>query len=181
MIVKSEHSVEEVLKAMDEAQQPAFKGHPYFFHGDKSLGLLSIRMLSFKINGTICRHCGLVGTVFRKEKHKKDIQTWHLNLYAKRRRQYILMTRDHIIPVSKGGPNTLENSQTLCRHCNGAKADRLPGEIAPPKKPKSKVVSWYILKRRIKFFMFNLFKYQRIIFPSRSGSDVPTVKSFWKM
>ena len=29
---------------------------------------------------------------------------------------------DHVWPRSKGGPNTLENSQLLCRHCNSLKA-----------------------------------------------------------
>ena len=28
---------------------------------------------------------------------------------------------DHVWPRSKGGPDTLENSQLLCRHCNGLK------------------------------------------------------------
>lgn len=40
-----------------------------------------------------------------------------------------LMTRDHIIPRSKGGPDTLDNSQTMCRICNGAKSDQMPEEF----------------------------------------------------
>ena len=31
---------------------------------------------------------------------------------------------DHIIPKSKGGKTTLENCQTLCRHCNSKKGEK---------------------------------------------------------
>lgn len=32
---------------------------------------------------------------------------------------------DHVIPVSKGGSNTLNNIQLLCRRCNATKSDRI--------------------------------------------------------
>jgi len=32
---------------------------------------------------------------------------------------------DHMIPFSKGGANTLNNVQLLCRRCNLAKSDRI--------------------------------------------------------
>lgn len=34
-----------------------------------------------------------------------------------------LLTLDHVIPRSRGGPNSNDNLQTLCRACNEAKAD----------------------------------------------------------
>lgn len=36
-------------------------------------------------------------------------------------------TIDHIIPLSRGGPHSLENCQCACRACNVAKRDSLPG------------------------------------------------------
>jgi len=44
------------------------------------------------------------------------------------------LTLDHIRPKSKGGGNDLKNLQTLCRDCNGLKADIVPppGETYPP-------------------------------------------------
>ena len=34
------------------------------------------------------------------------------------------MTKDHIIPKSKGGKNELSNYQTMCTYCNNEKADK---------------------------------------------------------
>jgi hypothetical protein len=37
-------------------------------------------------------------------------------------------TIDHILPVSRGGQSTWENTVTACRRCNHRKANRLPNE-----------------------------------------------------
>lgn len=33
----------------------------------------------------------------------------------------VLMTKDHVIPKSKGGANDISNYQTMCKRCNEAK------------------------------------------------------------
>lgn len=74
------------------------------------------------------RICGIL----RPSKYQ---DTPHFNLYAvefvwgrvngrrKRVPHYILMTRDHIYPKSKGGPDSIDNSQTMCAKCNQRKAN----------------------------------------------------------
>lgn len=55
-----------------------------------------------------CQYCG---------KHKKEL----------RGRQFL--TRDHIVPLSRGGDNMWENVVTSCSPCNNRKGDRLPREV----------------------------------------------------
>lgn len=49
------------------------------------------------------------------------------------------LTLDHVIPQSKGGPNTWENLVTACKTCNGEKADMTVEEytknIPNPQRP----------------------------------------------
>lgn len=40
------------------------------------------------------------------------------------------ITRDHIIPLSRGGKNTKENIQWLCLRCNNNKSNLTDKEIA---------------------------------------------------
>ncbi len=36
----------------------------------------------------------------------------------------VLLTVDHVVPMSRGGDNTIENAQVLCLACNSFKGDR---------------------------------------------------------
>ena len=43
-----------------------------------------------------------------------------------------LLTRDHVVPVSKGGKDKWSNVVTACRHCNTRKGDRRPEDANMP-------------------------------------------------
>lgn len=48
--------------------------------------------------------------------------------YCMKKGTYENLTIDHIVPKSKGGPNTYENVVSACKACNNAKRDRTPEE-----------------------------------------------------
>lgn len=94
------------------------------FDGDMIKGN-SQRYQTFFTKGCRCVKCGIEGKYFVKEKHLKDI-SFHLNLYAiDESGKEVMMTKDHIIPKSKGGANDISNYQTMCERCNEAKGNRL--------------------------------------------------------
>lgn len=85
----------------------------------------SHRLQLFYLKGITCGTCGIVGEFFAAE--GTEGVTPHLNLYAvDENGDDVLMTKDHIVPKSRGGANALRNYQTMCSPCNGAKADTHP-------------------------------------------------------
>lgn len=89
------------------------------------LKLYSLRMRTFKQSGTTCLGCGLRAAYFAVERHAKgDTEKYHLNLYGVKDGREVMLTCDHVIARSKGGANSLSNTQTLCITCNTEKADK---------------------------------------------------------
>ena len=81
------------------------------------------RTVVHKEIGLICVHCGLEGYHYALEDCHGGL---HLDLYSilpdgSER----LMTIDHILPKSKGGPNELSNYQMLCTVCNRNKGNKI--------------------------------------------------------
>lgn len=112
------------------------------------------------------------------------------NRYLFRRDNYICMycgqlfptsqlTRDHIIPRSKGGKDIWTNCATACSRCNCHKADRTPEEagltlIAVPFAPNI-YERFYLMNRRIladqMAFLGNHFSTNRCWCPSLSANQ----------
>jgi hypothetical protein len=59
---------------------------------------------------------------------KLFVRDRHLCAYCGGRFGFDTLTREHIIPVSRGGRDTWMNCITACRACNGRKGNRMPEE-----------------------------------------------------
>ena len=79
----------------------------------------SLRYMTFYQKGLKCVCCGKEGTHF-KLCGEDGSNRRHFNLYAD---DGTLMTKDHIIPASKGGPDHIDNMQTMCTNCNSEKGN----------------------------------------------------------
>lgn len=96
----------------------------------------SLRMRTFAEKGCDCVVCGIKGVIFSLERCTRKLKDvpervpcgkWHFNLYGRGPEgQLVLMTHDHIWPLSQGGYNIMENSVTMCTRCNNKKGDKLP-------------------------------------------------------
>lgn len=84
---------------------------------------ISLRYKTFYQKGTKCVCCGKEGTHF-KLCGDATTNRRHFNLFAE---DGTLMTKDHIIPKSKGGTDRVSNMQTMCGPCNKEKGSTFPG------------------------------------------------------
>lgn len=56
----------------------------------------------------------------------------HLCLYCGKHFSRQLLTRDHVMPLSRGGRDTWENVVSACFHCNSRKGGRTPQQASMP-------------------------------------------------
>ena len=88
--------------------------------------LSSQRYATFK-KSISCVKCGITGSFFAIERPVVPANArYHLNLYAiDEEGNEVLMTKDHIVPRSKGGHNNIKNYQTMCYKCNWEKGNNI--------------------------------------------------------
>jgi 5-methylcytosine-specific restriction endonuclease McrA len=132
-IKKESYPVQRVLDVVG-IFDPENRRRIYDFDGDL-IKMDSQRYFLFKRDGCKCVTCGVEGTFFRKERdanfnHKQGNKTieprFHFNLYAiTESGEEVMITKDHIIPKSKGGPDIMSNYQVMCYTCNQDKKNKI--------------------------------------------------------
>lgn len=125
IIRKEIYSIDEVKEKIQDVLFETRRGFSKIdFDGDLIKGN-SQRYQTFFTKGCKCVTCGIEGKYFAKER-LIDQSTYHLNLYAiDKNGNEVLMTKDHILPRSKGGANSINNYQTMCQPCNMKKANKI--------------------------------------------------------
>lgn len=82
-----------------------------------------VRLETFAYRGTDCICCGRKG-LFWAIDHNAHFG-YHLNLYTRNSNgREVLMTRDHAIAKSFGGPETVENMNPMCERCNKMRGNK---------------------------------------------------------
>jgi len=80
---------------------------------------LRLFLKSYEKTGKVtCVKCGIEGAYFMLQAVNDEKP--HINLYTK---NGILMTKDHIVPKSKGGKDCMSNYQVMCATCNMKKGN----------------------------------------------------------
>ena len=94
----------------------------------------STRYSLFIKKGVQCVACGIEGQYFIKERHQSHKPklynpnaNYHFNLYGiDEFGEEVLLTKDHVIPKSRGGSDSVENMIPMCTKCNCEKGHTLP-------------------------------------------------------
>lgn len=121
--------VEEVIQFYNDA---IAKGDRHSIIDGVVVRVTGQTLMTFAEKGYTCCECGLQGAYFALERHpgaKGKSAGWFFNLYAiNEEGEEIFMNKDHIIPRSRGGKNSIDNYNPMCVICNGKKSNRVEGK-----------------------------------------------------
>ena len=120
IITLAKYNIDDVLPFVFNGRK-AYQGGDNIFH----VNMNSLRYHTFK-KSLSCVCCDLTGTHFLLQfsgsklawENKSNISA-HFNLFA----GDIMLSKDHILPKSKGGKDYIDNLQTMCVKCNCLKGN----------------------------------------------------------
>lgn len=116
-------TLDEILEKIKNKEEKTYKGK--IDYKGFNFKIRGYRLQTY-ISGTTCVKCGLEASFFSLDSGftRIGLENPHLNLVAiDEYGQERLMTSDHIVPLSLGGYDGVENRQCLCAKCNVEKGN----------------------------------------------------------
>lgn len=106
---------------LDFLQWHAENDHSFELEGE--MVPISQNLFLFTTTTTTCPTCGLEGSFWALQ--RSGNRPFHLNLWGldadlKPR----LLTKDHVLPRSKGGLDEMSNYRTMCMRCNNKRGNK---------------------------------------------------------
>lgn len=119
--------------------------HAFDFHGGtcRRTGNRSVvtvnSIVAVKRSATRRRSKRVIPPLTNRELFLRDA---HLCMYCGGQYEAAHLTRDHVVPMSRGGRDRWSNVVTACRHCNTRKGNRAPEEAGMPLLAVPYVPNW---------------------------------------
>lgn len=119
MQTRLKFTFEEVFSAMKgNKRRDVFEVGGYSFTPSRTV-------VSLKAKGGTCSECGVTASHFECKVIGDKVSTGLVAVGYTEKGVKRTMTRDHIIPVSKGGANKSGNIQIMCNRCNEEKSNTM--------------------------------------------------------
>ena len=83
----------------------------------------------FAVKGVTCVSCGITADHFKKIWGNPEDNPHFTPFATDAEGNEIMITRDHIIPRSWGGENSVENTEPMCSPCNHQKDNEMEEKL----------------------------------------------------
>jgi len=98
----------------------------YINYGKHTVHIKTLHNTVYINKNIVCVSCGMIGKYFKLK--KRDNKTSFIFQLCGEKEignqvKQIIFTLDHLIPVSRGGTNSISNLQPMCYSCNNKKND----------------------------------------------------------
>lgn len=129
-VIYKKYNIEDIFNGLENDELP---DKLIYGESDYKDSMRRVQIIKDLINrdGSKCMMCDSEPKYFALGKDKTG--RWHLDLYGGEIDDDHMFTIDHIHPKSKGGENTMDNYQLLCKICNEDKSDSVDGQESSQK------------------------------------------------